>query len=188
LKRRLKGSNSRQQRFNTLYKTYYYLFKPSHFKMVANNNNNAAAAGPIIAPAENPFLADGAMERYDQLFQLYLMRGAEPNEENDIYLFGFYDTDQQEVVVQLGRGADPRYGRATEQMTLSQLLWDVMQVEHEYRFTEAVWAGWGDKEAAPAFILNNPAAILNFRLADLHQEGLAASFDLHIDQQPDVQA
>ncbi len=156
--------------------------------MVANNNNNAAAAAPLIAHIANPFVADGAMQRYDQLFQLYLQRGAQPDEENDIYLFGFYDIEQNEVVVQLGRGADPHNGRVTEQMTLGELLHATLGAVHEYRFTEAVWAGWGDKEAAPAFILNNPAAILNFRLADLHQEGLAASFDLHIVQQPDVQA
>lgn len=154
--------------------------------MVVNNNN--AAAIPIIALAENPFLADGAMERYDQLFQLKLQRGAAPDEENDIYLFGYYDMEQEEVVVQLGRGAEPRYGRASEQMTLGELMRNTLGVDHEYRFTDARWCGWGDKEAAPALILNNPAAILNFRLGDLHQEGLAASFDLHIVEPPLAQA
>ena len=151
--------------------------------MVANNNN----AAPLIVPVENPFLVDGAMERYGQLFQLYLQRGAQPDENTDIYLFGSYDTEQNEVVVQLGRGAAPHYGRTTEQMTLGELLHSTLGAVHEYRFTEAGWAGWGDKEAAPAFILNDPASILNFRLIDLRQEDLAASFDLNI-VQPLVQA
>ncbi len=153
--------------------------------MVANDNANQPAIIPLV---ENPFGAAGAIERYDQLFQMKLQRGAAPDEATDIYLFGFYDVEQEEVVVQLGRGPDTQYGRAWEQMTLAELIHSVLQAHHEYRFTEAAWAGWGDKEAAPAFVLNNPAAILDFRFADLRQENLAASFDLHIVEPQPAQA
>ena len=145
--------------------------------MVVNN----IAALPAIAPIANPFLDNQQAEALDQLFQMYIQVGAEPNEENDIYLFGYYDTQQQEVVVQYGRGEAPHYGRTTEQMTLGEFI-HACGIAADIRFTEAGWAGWGDQAAAPAFILNDTPALLALRFADLHHEGLAASFDLHIIQ------
>lgn len=149
--------------------------------MVANNN----AAAPAIAPIGNPFLDNQQAEVLDQLFQMYIQVGAEPNEEADIYLFGFYDTLQQEVVVQYGRN-NAHFGRTTEQMTLGEFI-QACGVGADIRFTEAAWAGWGDHAAAPAFVLNDTPALLALRFADLRHEGLAASFDLHIIQ-PVVQA
>lgn len=150
--------------------------------MVANNN---AAALPVIAPIANPFLDNQQADALDQLFQMYIQVGAEPNEEADIYLFGYYDLDQDEVVVQYGRDEGAHYGRTTEQMTLGEFI-HACGVAADLRFTEAKWCGWGDRAAVPAFILNDPAAILAIRFADLQHEGLAASFDLQPIQQPVV--
>ena len=151
--------------------------------MVVNN----IAALPVIAPIANPFLDNQQAEALDQLFQMLIQVGAEPNEEVDIYLFGYYDTLQQEVIVQYGRGEAPHYGRTTEQMTLGQFI-NACGIAADVRFTAAGWAGWGDRADAPAFVLNDTPALLALRFADLHHEGLAASFDLHIVQEPVVQA
>jgi hypothetical protein len=155
--------------------------------MVANN-----IPAPAIVPIGNPFLEGNYAERLDQLFQMCIQRGAQPDEADNIYLYGYYDTQQQEIVVQLGRGEDAQYGVASEQMTLGEFIREAVPqldgaVEQQLRFTEAVWCGWGDKEDAPAFILNDTASILAFHFVDLHREGLAVSLDAVIIQ-PVVQA
>jgi hypothetical protein len=148
--------------------------------------NNIPAPAPAIAPIDNPLVEEGAIDRYDQLFQMRIQVGAQLDDAVDIFLFGYFDVEQDEIVVQMGRGHDAAYGRVSTQVTLGQFIREG-GVEAAIRFTEAIWCGWGDKEDAPALILNNAEAILAMQLGTLHREGLAASFDAVV-VQPVVQA
>ena len=114
----------------------------------------------------------------DQLFQMRIQRGAEPDEENDLFIFGDYNTIQDEVVITWGRDAQARTECISKDATLRHVVNAVLPLalQPNFRFIEAEWFGWGDKQAAPQFILNDAASILNFRFTDLHCEDLAASF------------
>ena len=149
-----------------------------------NNNNNAAAAVADIVLIANPFLEEGAIDHIDQLFQMELIRpGGVAGNNNNLFLFGYHDTDNGDIIVQLGRQANDQYwGRCPPAMKLRQLLRQVLWNFPGYTlyFLEAGWAGPGAADA-PAFPeLEDLFGMLELRLGDLVQQEAAADFEAQL--------
>ena len=149
-----------------------------------NNDNNAAAAADGIVVIANPFLEQGAVEHIDQLFQMELIRpGCVAGSDNNLFLFGYYDTNNNDIIVQLGRHADDQHwGRCPPAITLRQLLRQVLWNFPGYtlHFLEAGWAGPGAVDA-PAFpALEDLFGILELRLSALVQQEAAANFEAQL--------
>ena len=148
-----------------------------------NNNNNAAGAAGIV-PIVNPFQEEGAIDHIDQLFQMELIRpGANPGNDNNLFLFGYHDTDNGDIIVQLGRQEnDQHWGRCPPAMKHRQLLPRVLWNFPGYtlNFLEARWAGPGAADA-PAFPhLEDLIGMLELRLSALVQQEAAADFEAQL--------
>ncbi len=148
-----------------------------------NNDNNAAGAAGIV-PIANPFQEEGAIDHLDQLFQMELIRpGGQRGSDNNLFLFGYYDTNNNDIIVQLGRHADDQHwGMCPPAMKLRQLLTHVLWNFQGYtlNFLEARWAGPGAADA-PAFPhLDDLFEMLELRLGDLVQQEAAADFEAQL--------
>jgi hypothetical protein len=153
--------------------------------MVANNNVNNAAAGDMgIMPIANPFLEQGAIDHFDQLFQMELIRpGGQKGSDNNLFLFGYNDTDNQDIAICIGRQADDQHwGICPPATTLRQLLAHVLLnfPGYTFNFLEARWAGPGAADALAFPELDNLFEMLELRLSALVQQEAAADFEAQL--------
>ena len=152
--------------------------------MVANNANNANNLNnPVVMPIVNPFL-EGAGDHIDQLFQMELIRpGCQKGSDNNLFLFGYHDTNNGDIIIQLGRQADDQHwGICPPAMKLRQLLTQVLLnlPGYDLYFLEARWAGPGAADA-PAFPhLEDLFEMLELRLSALVQQEAAADFEAQL--------
>ena len=152
--------------------------------MVANNANNANNLNDhVVVPSINPFL-EGPANHIDQLFQMELIRpGGVAGSDNNIFFFGYYDTQADDVIVCLGRGEqDQHWGRCSKlaklRNLLTQILWNIPG--YDLAFHEARWAGPGAADA-PAFPqLEDLFEMLELRLSALVHQEAAADFEVQI--------
>jgi hypothetical protein len=135
----------------------------------------AANIQPLMRPIDAPFVGDWDI---DQVFQLAV--GGDR-----AFAFGYYDQIQQQLIVQVGRGA--AYFAVDANFTLRQLLTHMRVDLNDAHFTEAGWAGRvaGDRPPMPA--LNDTQALLDLTMGALHRDHFAASFGVAAALLPDVQ-
>ncbi len=149
--------------------------------MVLDNANNLNYH--MVAPIINPFL-EGPGNHIDQLFQMELIRpGGVAGSDNNIFLFGYYDTQADDIIVCLGRAIqDQHWGRCSKLATLRhllmQILWDMPGIT--LHFLQAEWAGPAAANQ-PAFPhLEDLFEMLEIRMESLVHPEAAASFDVQL--------
>lgn len=146
-----------------------------------------AAFEPInIMPIENPFLEDdnghARVDHFEQTFRLRLIDLEKPDEDI-IHIEGFYDPQQDEIVIQLKREEDElHFGSTSLVGQLGALLFE-WTAGRAARFVEAEWRGWDGVENAirpPLPPLNDTDAFLQMRFEQMRNNVFALSLEVQL--------
>ncbi len=115
----------------------------------------------------NPFAA-GAGWHIQQLFQMMvLVDGVEH------FLFGFFDPQKNQFIIQEGRDEHPRYFTVPEFTKLGEILRYGYAGAIGWRFTEA---GWAQPGGQPLPAINQTNDLMDLPLADINTPDNAVSF------------
>jgi hypothetical protein len=156
-------------------------FKPfSANKMVAVG----AAIQPIdIMPIENPFVKDdnghAHADHFEQTFRIRIIDLEKPDEDDHVQIDGFYDRQQDAIVIELKLHDGLHFGSTGLHGQLGSLLLE-WTAGRDARFVEAVWGGDDEMVPPPLPPLNDVDAFMGMRFQQMRHNVFALELEVQL--------